>query len=55
MKREKIITLASALLILSLIFGYIGYSFGKNLFEPEYDSYVGIDLTVFSLGTTCKT
>ena len=35
MKRDVIIKIASALLILSLILGYVGYSFGQNLFERD--------------------
>jgi protein-S-isoprenylcysteine O-methyltransferase Ste14 len=44
MQREKIINLASALLVLSLVFGYVGYSFGENLFDPAMIVMFGLTL-----------
>ncbi|MBA1421492.1 MAG: hypothetical protein FAF03_11860 [Epsilonproteobacteria bacterium] len=42
MKRSKIITMASALFILSLVFAYIGYSFGQNIFERDMIIMFGV-------------
>jgi len=44
MKRDKIITMASALFILSLVFAYVGYSFGQNLFERDMLIMFGVTL-----------
>ena len=42
MIKDKLITMASALFILSVVFAYIGYSFGQNLFEPDMMIMFGV-------------
>ncbi len=54
MSREKISTLASTLLVLSLIFGYIGYSFGENPFEPVMIVMYGLTLLLYLLAIFAK-